>query len=119
MKDISRYGLPVKIFYGNLLKMGITLGVKDGQLRVGGNKEAITPVMREEILKRADQLVELLTPAPSPEMVSHFGRLLTLDELKTALNTADLLKERVDAIPVNGGWLLVTAKYANTSGSKP
>ena len=108
--NIDSYGLPIKIFYGNMLKIGLKFKVVDGQLRVGGNTEVLTPVIEEEITMRVEQLVALLTPAPSQEMASHFGRLLTLDELKTALNTAQFLKERVDAIPVNGGWILVTSK---------
>lgn len=107
---MERYGIPVKIFYANMLKIGITFTVQDGQLKVGGDRTLLTPVIKEEIIKRKDHLIDLLTPPPSPEMASHFGRLLTLDELKTALHTADFLQERVDSFPVNGGWILVTSK---------
>lgn len=107
---LERYNFPVKIFYSNLLKMGIRLRVKDGSLRIGGNKELATPTLREEIEKRAEMLVDMLTPPPSPEMASHFERLLTLDELKQALNTAEFLREKVECWPMNGGWLLTTGK---------
>lgn len=108
--SIARYNMPIKIFYGNMLKIGIKFKVVDGQLKVGGNTEQITPVIEEEVIKRAEYLVEMLTPAPSKELASHFGRLLTLDELKVGLNTAQFLQEKVDAFPVNGGWILLTSK---------
>lgn len=108
---MQRYGFPVKIFYVNMLKIGITISAENGRLKVSGNREAITPVIKEEIIKRSEQLVDLLTPAPSPEMASCFGRLLTLDELTQALHTAELLRERVDSYPLDGGWLLVTSKW--------
>lgn len=107
---IEKYNLPIKVFYGNLLRMGIRLKVKDGQLRISGNRELVTPVLRVEIEKRAEHLVDLLSPQPPQEMASHFGRLLTLDELKTALTTAQFLQARVDACPVNGGWILTMQK---------
>lgn len=106
--SLARYNMPIKIFYSNLLKMGIKLKVQDGQLRAGGNRDLLTPVMRDEITKRAEHLIDMLTPPPSPEMERYFGRLLLLDELKEALNTAQLLNEKVESTPVNGGWLLTT-----------
>lgn len=108
--SLDRWNLPVKIFYANLLHMGITLRVKDGALRIGGNKELCTPVLQAEIEKRAEHLIDMLTPEPPKEMASAFGRLLTLDEMKQALNTANFFEVKVDALPVNGGWLLTTAK---------
>lgn len=107
---LARYNMPIKIFYGNMLKIGLKFRVKDGQLKVGGNREVLTPVLQEEIAKRAEMLIDMLTPPPSPEMASHFGRLLNLKELKTALETAIMLNEKVDSFPVDGGWLLVTGK---------
>ena len=56
------------------------------------------------------RVIDMLTPEPSAEMARYFGRLLTLKDLKTALETAIMLNEQVDSFPVNGGWLLVTAK---------
>lgn len=107
---MERYNMPIKIFYANMLHLGLKFRVVDGQLRVGGNREMLTKPVQEEIAKRAEHLIDLLTPPPSPEMASHFGRLLTLDELKAALNTAAFLGEKVDAWPVNGGWILTTGK---------
>lgn len=108
--NIDKYGLPIKIFYSNLLAMGIRLKVKDGQLRVGGRRDLVTPVLRAEIEKRAGLLVETFTPEPSADMERYFWRLLKLDELKDALRMAEMLSEHVDALPVNGGWLLTTGK---------
>lgn len=109
---IERYNLPIKIFYGNMLKIGVKFNVVDGQLKVGGRMDIVTPVLEDEIIKRSSHLVEMLTPGPSPEMAGYFGRLLKLEELKVALNAAQQLQERVDAYPVNGGWILVTSKNA-------
>lgn len=107
---ISRYNLPIRIFYANLLKMGITLRVVDGQLKVGGRKDLVTPPLRDEIKRRASHLVDLLEVAPPEEMASCFDRLLTQKELVAALNTAEFLGVKVDSLPVNGGWLLTMAK---------
>jgi hypothetical protein len=110
--NINDYGLPIKIFYANMLRIGVTFELVDGRLRVGGNLDIMTPVIQDEIIKRREHIVDLLTPAPSAEMASYFGRLLTRDEVLTALNTAKFLNEAVDALPVNGGWLLTTDKNA-------
>jgi hypothetical protein len=53
---------PIRIFYANLLRAGIKLKVVNTQLRVGGNTEVLSPVHRDEILKRAEHLIELLSP---------------------------------------------------------
>jgi len=111
MNKLSRYGIPVKIFYINMLKLGLKFRVVDGQLKIGGNRELLTDAVKAEITKRAEFLIEMLTPPPSPEMASHFGRLLTLDELLVALNTAQMLNENIDSSPVDGGWLLTTGKF--------
>lgn len=105
-------GAPIRVFYGNMLKIGVKIKVVDGQLRVGGNMEIVSPAIEEEIVKRAEHLIDMLTPAPSEQMARHFGRLLTLEQLKVALNEAQQLQERVDSFPVNGGWILVTSKTA-------
>lgn len=110
---LERFNLPIKIFYANLLAMGIKLRVKNGELRIGGNTELCTPVLQTEIEKRAEHLIAMLTPEPPKEMASHFGRLLTLDEMKQALNTANFFEIKIDALPCNGGWLLTIAKDNN------
>jgi hypothetical protein len=107
------YGLPIRVFYANLLKAGLELRVDNSKLVVDGNVDILSPVLKEEIVKRSKHLIELLTPAPTGELAPYFGRLLYLDELKQALTTAEQLKVIVDATPCNGGWLLSTAKTCN------
>jgi hypothetical protein len=106
------YGLPIRVFYANLLRSGLELRVDSatGKLLVDGNIDILSPVYKEEIIKRKQFLVELLTPEPVEELAPYFGRLLRLDELKQALATAEQVKANVDATPVNGGWLLSPAK---------
>lgn len=108
--SLDRWNLPVKIFYANLLHMGIRLRVKDGALRIGGSTELCTPVLQKEIEKRAEHLIAMLTPEPPKEMASHFGRLLTLDEMKQAVNTAAFFQIELDTLPVDGGWLITMRK---------
>ena len=105
------YGKPVKVFYANLLVLGIKLRVDSGKLFVEGNVDVLSPVYRGEIIKRKQHLVELLTPEPAPALTPYFGRLLRLDEVKQALGIAEQMQTRIDALPVNGGWLLSTAKF--------
>jgi hypothetical protein len=104
------YGLPIKYFYANLLKAGLALRVDKGKLIVEGDIDIVSPVLKEEIVKRKQFLVDMLTPVPVEELVPYFGRLLRLDELKQALTTAEQLKVTIDATPVNGGWLVTTGK---------
>lgn len=108
--SLARYNIPIKIFYANMLKIGIKLRATNGALKVGGNRELLTPVLQDEITKRAEHLIEMLTPPPSEGMAHYFGRLLKLEELQQALRTAEALGERVDAWPIDGGWLLTTGK---------
>jgi hypothetical protein len=103
-------GHPIRAFYINMLKLGLTFSAANGQLKVGGNKELLTPVVRAEIVKRAEHLADMLTPAPHVAMTDYFGRLLKLTELTDALKLAERIGERVDAFPLDGGWLLITSK---------
>jgi hypothetical protein len=105
------YGKPIRVFYSNLLSMGLDLHVDHGRLTVDGNVDILSPVLKEEIIKRKQFLIDLLTPAPVAELAPYFGRLLRLDELKEALRLAETIQAKVDATPCNGGWLLVTSKY--------
>jgi hypothetical protein len=104
------YGLPIRVFYANLLKSGLELRVANSKLVVDGNVDILSPVLKEEIVKRSKHLIELLTPLPTEELAPYFGRLLYLDELKQALRAAEQIRAKVDATPVNGGWLLSTGK---------
>ena len=104
------YGKPVRIFYANLLHSGLVLRVDSGKLIVDGNVDILSPVLKDEIIKRKQFLIDLLTPAPVEDLIQFFGRLLRLDELRQALRVAEQVKTKVDATPVNGGWLLTTGK---------
>jgi hypothetical protein len=106
----DKYGRPIKVFYANLLHMGLDLRVANNKLTVDGNLDIVSPVLKDEIIKRSKHLIELLTPAPAEELAPYFGRLLRLDELKQALHLTETIKMKVDATPCNGGWLLVTSK---------
>lgn len=104
--DQLEVGKPIKVFLGNLLYAGIKLAVVDGKLRVGGNTKILSPVYREEIMKRKEHLIELLTPQPPPSLRPYCYRLIRLPHLKEALNIAAQERVEVWHMPVNGGWLL-------------
>ena len=115
MIDINK---PIRIFYANLLRSGITLSVANGQLRVGGNLEILSPVYREEILKRADHLIELLSPEVPAELQPYFYRLLKVDELKEAVGIAEQMGISLRQTPVNMGWLIEMQNYKVTKWGK-
>jgi hypothetical protein len=58
------YGKPIRIFHQNLLRHGVELSVEDGRLRARGNVENVSPAYRDEIVKRAALLIELLDDSP-------------------------------------------------------
>lgn len=99
-------GKPIRIFFANLLAIGITFKVVNGQLKVGGNMQIMTPVLQEEIIKRASHLIELLAPEVPVELEPFFYRLLRVDELKEAIRVAEVLGISLRQTPVNGGWLI-------------
>lgn len=99
-------GKPIKVFLGNLLYAGITLAVVDGKLRVGGNTSILSPVYRDEITKRKEHLIELLSPVPPPSLRPYCYRLLRVPHLKEAINIAAQERVEVWHMPVNGGWLV-------------
>lgn len=100
------FNKPIRIFYANLLHIGVNLYVNDGKLRVSGNLDSLSPVYREEIVKRKDQLIELLSTRPPEALAAYFDRLIPLPELREALWIAEQNSIKVKALPVNGGWLL-------------
>lgn len=99
-------GKPIRVFYANMLRIGLTLRVRDGQLKVGGNTELLTPVIKDEIRKRAEHLIELLAPEVPEQLEGYFYRLLKLDELKDAIRIAEIMGISLRTTPVNGGWLI-------------
>ncbi len=54
------YAEPIRTFHKNLLRHGIQLSVENGRLQVSGNTVSLSPAYREEIIKRASLLVEIL-----------------------------------------------------------
>lgn len=97
---------PIRIFYANMLRIGLTFRVRNGQLRVGGNMEIMTPVLKDEIKKRSEHLIDLLSPQVPAELEPYFYRLIKLDELKEAIRVAEVIGISLRTTPVNGGWLI-------------
>lgn len=100
------YNKPIKIFLGNLYYIGITVAVEDGRLRVGGQTDKLSPVYRDEIIKRREQLIDLLSPPVPDELAPYFGRLISVDESIVAAGIAEHYDYDTRLTPVNGGWLL-------------
>ena len=109
MFDLNK---PIRIFYANLLRIGITLRVVDGVLRIGGNgREFLSPAYREEIERRAPQLIELLSP-PVPEPLKPYaGRLLSVYETEVVTEIAAAIDAHITPFPANGGWVLLMRRY--------
>lgn len=102
-----------------MLRIGIICKVRNGQLKVKDSLGIMTPVLKEEITKRAEHLIELLSPEPPPELEPYFYRLLKLDELKEAIRTAEVLGISLRTTPCNGGWLIEIMNYRLSKGAKP
>lgn len=99
-------GKPIRIFYANMLRMGIKFKVVNGQLKVGGNTEIMTPVLQAEIVKRASHLIELLSPEVPEPLEPFFYHLIKLDELEEAIGIAESMGVSLRTTPANGGWLI-------------
>lgn len=112
------HGFPIRAFYANLLRSGITLRVVNGQLKVGGKLEILSPVYREEIAKRAEHLIDLLSPEVPEPLQPYFYRLLKVDELKEAVGIAEQMGISLRQTPVNSGWLIEIQNYKVTKGAK-
>lgn len=112
------HGFPIRVFYANLLRSGLTLRVVNGQLKVGGNMSILSPVYREEILKRAEYLIELLSPEVPEPLQPYFYRLLKVDELKEAVGIAEQMGISLRQTPVNMGWLIEIQNYKITKEAK-
>ncbi len=104
-------GKPIVVFYANMLKIGIRLRVVDGQLRVKDTQAIMTPVIRAEIEKRADHLIELLSPTVPVELQPYFWRLITVKEVVEVMGIAERIGVDVRQIPCNGGWIMLMGKY--------
>lgn len=103
MLDLNK---PIIIFYANLLYQGFRVRVADGQLRVGGDMDKLSPAYRDEIMRRKEHLIELLSPPVPDELAPYFGRLISVDESIVASGIAERIDADTRLTPVNGGWLL-------------
>jgi hypothetical protein len=110
-KGMDKYNKPIRIFYANLLRAGIKLRVVDGKLRVGGNTEILSPVLQEEIVKRAGGLIELLAPEVPEALQPYFYRLIKVNEVKDAVGIAEQMGISLRQTPVNSGWLIEIQNY--------
>lgn len=100
------FNAPIKIFYANLLFIGVKMRVKDGQLRISGAIEKLSPVYQEEIVKRKSHLIEMLSQQPPDALRPYFFRLLSVNEVKEASVIANQMKIELTQMPVAGGWLV-------------
>jgi hypothetical protein len=112
------HGFPIRVFYANCLRSGLTLRVVNGKLKVGGNMEILSPVYREEIIKRAEQLIDLLSPEVPEPLQPYFYRLLKVDEVKEAVGIAEQMGISLRQTPINGGWLIEIMNYRVSKGAK-
>jgi len=105
---MMEYNKPIRIFLANLLRIGVTLRVVDGTLRIGGpGRVNLSPVYRDEIVRRAPQLIELLAPSVPQPLQMYMARMLTVTEAEAAQNVANQIEAPIVLTPANGGWLLL------------
>lgn len=99
---------PIKIFYANLLAHGIVLKAKDGQLTIGGpGRKNLSPAYRQEIERRVEHLVDMLSPEVPEAVAPYFHRLITVAEVVQAMGVAEQLQIGIETTPVNGGWIVL------------
>lgn len=97
----------IEIFYANLLHIGVVCRVQDGALQVGGNVKALSPVYRDEIMRRAELLTELLAPAVPEPLQPYMGRMVRVGDVREAQGIANELGVAIRCVPVNGGWIVL------------
>ena len=68
--------------------------------------QIMTPVLKEEIIKRAEHLIDLLSPDVPAVLEPYFYRLINVDQLKEAIRIAEIMGISLRGTPVNGGWLI-------------
>lgn len=100
------YSAPIRIFYANLLRFGFRLSVTEGQLQIRGPMQTLSPAYRDEIVRRRQHLIDLLSPVPPEPLAPYAYRLLTLAECNTAQEIANQMQYALKPHPVDGGWLL-------------
>lgn len=99
-------GKPIIIFLGNLYRLGFTVAVADGQLRVSGDMDKLSPAYRAEIARRSAHLIELLSPEVPDELAPYFGRLFRAGDCPNVLAIAERLDVDVRLTPCDGGWIM-------------
>lgn len=99
-------GKPILIFYANLLYHGYRLRAADGQLRVSGDMDKLSPAYRTEIQRRAEHLIELLSLPVPDELAPYFGRLFRAGDCPNVLAIAERLDVDVRLTPADGGWIM-------------
>lgn len=106
------YGKPIRVFYSNLLRHGVTVAVVDGKLKVGGSGlKHVSPVYKEEIIRRAAHLVELLSPPVPDELMPYMNRPLSVREIEVATNIAEQIGAHIVPFPANGCWVLLMRSW--------
>lgn len=109
---------PIRIFYANMLRIGLVFKIRDGKLKVSDPNGVVTPVLKEEIRKRAEHLIDLLSPEIPEELEPYFYRLIRVDELKEAIRIAEVMGISLRTTPVNGGWLIEIVNRKITKAGK-
>lgn len=106
------YGMPIKIFLGNLYMHGFAVSVGDaGELIVKPPAGyAMPPAFVAEISKRKALLLDVLLPMPPADLAPYFGRLINDDECDAAEAVAVQLGIALDVSPVNGRYLLAVKR---------
>lgn len=111
-------GKPIRIFYANMLRIGVICKVRNGQLKVKDTQGIMTPVLQEEIVRRVDHLIELLSPDVPEQLQQYFYKLIKVDEVQEAIRTAEILGISLRQTPVNGGWLVEIMNHRVSKGAK-
>ncbi|PYJ11251.1 MAG: hypothetical protein DMF06_03305 [Verrucomicrobia bacterium] len=98
--------------------MGIHLRAYNGKLKVTGRMDLCTPVLQEEIVKRSEQLIELLSPEVPEPLAPYFYRLIKVDEVREVVGIAEQMGISLRQTPVNGGWLIEITNHRMSKGAK-
>ena len=100
------YNWPIAIFYANMLWHGIRAKVVNGELRIGGDLSSVSPVYRDEIVRRSEQLIDLLgTPTPE-ELAPYIGKVIPLADAMEGIGIAKQMRVKLRQFPVQRGWIL-------------
>lgn len=103
---MDSYGQPIAIFYANLLRHGVTVKVAEGKLKIGGDLSRISPVYRDEIVRRKEQLIDLLGANVPQELKPFVNRVIPLASAEEGIGIANQMGIKLRQYPVQGGWML-------------